>query len=113
MSHTLEQKEICHEYNSLYVPPEPGSKVGIALDTLALTPLNALREFSENGTCGWYIWGGGEIPEDDPNFFQPLHISHLENKCPKIIKFLALAPGWRVLTAYDYLDVWFDEALLS
>lgn len=112
MSHELEQQQICSKYKSIFVPSEPASKVGIALDTLDKKPINALRHPPENNTCGWYIWGGGEIPNDS-EFFKPLHVSHLENKCPQIVKFLGLAPGWRVLTADDYLDVWYDEKLIN
>ena len=106
------QQEICQEYKSIFIPSEPESKIGIALDTLDKKPLNALRHPPEDGTCGWYVWGGGEIP-DEAEFFKPLHVSHLVNECPQIIKFLGLAPGWRVLTADDFLDVWYDEKLLN
>jgi hypothetical protein len=45
-------------------------------------------------------------------FFLPLHVTHLESRCPEIIKYLGLAPGWRFLVAPDYEDVWYDKALL-
>jgi len=49
----------------------------------------------------------------DPDFFQPLHVSQLNKTCPEIIKYLALAPGWRVLLAGGHEDVWFDHELLD
>jgi len=30
-----------------------------------------------------------------------------------VIRLLGLAPGWRFLLSGDYLDVWFDPALLT
>src|SRR5262249_4805049 len=36
-----------------------------------------------------------------PNFFVPLHVSHLAEWCPAALKFLGLAPGWRFLI-YEY-----------
>jgi hypothetical protein len=86
--------------------------VGIALETLGLLPLNALRHPPEHGTCGWYIWGGSELPRD-PEFFQALHVEHLNEYCAQRLPFLALAPGWRVLLAPGYEDVWYDETLLD
>lgn len=106
------QQEICQAYHSIFVPSEPELKVGIALSTLNQKPLNALRHPPENGTCGWYIWGGEEILDDEV-FFKPLHVSHLEKACPQIVKFLGLAPGWRILTADGYVDIWYDEKLLN
>ena len=105
-------REICALYGSLYAPPSPHDTLGIALATLDLLPLNALRHPPENGTCGWYVWGGGEL-SDDPDFFQPLHVEHLAQYRPQLIPFLALAPGWRVLLAPGHEDVWYDENLLD
>lgn len=86
-------------------------KVGIALGTLHLEPLNALRHPPENGTSGWYIWGGEELSAD-PDFFQPLHAAHLPEFVPQLVPFLALAPGWRVMLAPGQLEVWHDPELL-
>jgi hypothetical protein len=49
----------------------------------------------------------------DLDFFQPMHAKHLRERCPEIIRFLALPPGWRFLVAGDYEDVWWDETLLD
>ena len=107
-----EQKEVCLQHGSSFVASEANEKVGIALDTLSQLPLNALRHPPEGDTCGWYIWGGEEMSEIS-DFFQPLHVSHLNERCPEIIKFLALAPGWRVLLAGNQVDIWYDETLLN
>ena len=87
-------------------------KLGIALDTLKKLPLNAVRTSPENGTCGWYIWGGGDMSTDD-DFFQPLHVSHIGDHCQVIEPYLGLGPGWRVQLAPGHEDVWFDPGLLK
>jgi hypothetical protein len=108
----ISTQEECARYGSEFLPPESSEKLGIALGSLHALPLNALRHPPEGGTCGWYIWGGGEMPQDR-DFFQPLHVSHIEEYCPNLLPFLALAPGWRVLLAPEQTDVWFDENLLN
>jgi len=109
---TPSQQQICERFDAAFTPVDPDSKVGIALKTLRLEPLNALRIAPEGTVCGWYIWGG-EQWSDDPDFFQPLHALHLAKYCPPLIPYLALPPGWRVLLAPGYADVWFDPALLA
>jgi hypothetical protein len=106
------QKEVCVENGSDFLLSAPDEKLGIAINSLNKQPLNALRHPPENGTCGWYIWGGEEMP-DDPEFFQPLHVSHIKDYCAEMEKYLGLAPGWRVLLAPDQEDVWFDGSLLN
>jgi hypothetical protein len=109
---TFTVNDICIKFGSKPLPPLATEKVGIALQTLHLLPLNALRHQPENGTSGWYIWGGGELPTA-PDFFQPLHFSHLPQHLPNLLPYLSLAPGWRVLLAPGHEDVWYDEALLQ
>jgi hypothetical protein len=104
------QKPICKEFSSKFVSCENGTKVGIALKTIKLLPLNALRLIPEGGTCGWYIWGG-EYSEA-PDFFQPLHVEHLSKYVPILLPYLGLEPGWRVLLANEYKDVWYDKEIL-
>jgi hypothetical protein len=107
-----EQRTICARFGAEFVPSHATERVGIALQSLSARPLNALRHVPENGTCGWYIWGGNDFP-DDEDYFQPLCVEHLPDHCPDLIPYLALAPGWRVLLAPNYEDVWFDEKLLA
>ena len=88
--------------------PELGSKVGLAVETLKDKPLHAVRHKAENGTNGWYIWCG-EYSED-PDFFSPLHVEHLEKYIPEFIQYIGLPSGYRVLIDGEgYEDVWFDE----
>ena len=63
-------------------------------------------------TCGWYLWADEEMSEDD-DFFKPMHVYHLIERCPNVVKYLALPPGWRFLLAGDHEDVWFDAKLLA
>ncbi len=106
-----EQIKICTRFGSALFIPEPLQKVGIALKTLGAQPLNAIRHPIEAGTCGWYIWSGEY--SSDPEFFQTLHVAHLNDYCPELIKYLALEPGWGVQLAPNCEDVWFDEKFLS
>ncbi|TGP45786.1 hypothetical protein EN871_04765 [bacterium M00.F.Ca.ET.228.01.1.1] len=105
------QRHVCQRFGAGYMPPEANQKVGISLASLEHLPLHAVRLSPGNGTSGWYIYGGEYSPDAD--FYQPLHVAHLTERCPNIVPYLALPPGWRVLLAPDYEDVWFDGKLLK
>jgi len=109
---TPDQKDVAARFGALFVPVRANEKVGIALETLSSQPLNALRHPPEQGTCGWYIWGGEKLSED-PTFFKSLHAEHLAEHCPTLVPYLGLGPGWRVLLAPNQEEVWFDEKLLA
>jgi len=106
-----EQASVCAAHGADSIGCDPDMKVGIALSTLGHLPLNALRHRPENGTTGWYIWGGNL--SEAPDFFQPLHAGHLCEYVPQLVRYLALAPGWRVLIAPAQVDVWYDAGLLG
>lgn len=94
-------------------PPLPGEKLGVALNVRdGLWPVNGLRHPPAVDTCGWYVWAGEELRADD-DFFQPVHLEHVEEWCPAALPFLGLPPGWRFLIAPGQQDVWFDPALLE
>ncbi|MCG7500157.1 hypothetical protein MHO82_25170 [Vibrio sp. Of7-15] len=102
------QRTICNKYKSKFHGIDMSLKVGIALETLHIEPIHAVRTEACDGTTGWFIWCG-EFSED-ADFFKPLCANHLDKYCPHIIKYLALEPGFRVLIdRNDYEDVWFDE----
>jgi hypothetical protein len=104
-------EDVCRRFGAAFLATPPESKVGIsAFVSLASVPTHGLRHPPQGDTCGWYIWSGEMT--DDPDFFQPLHASHLADRCPQVLKYLGLAPGWRFLIAPDHEDVWYDEALL-
>jgi hypothetical protein len=48
---------------------------------------------------------------DAPDFFVPLHVEHLTEWCPVVLRFLGLPPGWRFLVAGEYQDVREDRSL--
>jgi hypothetical protein len=110
---TEPQRIVCEHYGVRAVPSPPGSKVGISRTVLSgLSPVNGLRHRPVGDTNGWYIWAGGE-PGQDPDFFIPLHVEHLEEWCPEVLPFLALPPGSRFLLADGHEDVWHDAGLLD
>ena len=109
-----EQNKICKKYKVKALQSPLNLKVGISLNTKneGLFPINGLRLSPDGDTTGWYIWRGEEFSED-PDFFVPLHVKHLQKWCPLILKYLALPVGYRFLIGEnDYEDVWFDEQLV-
>jgi len=106
------QKDICARFDAEYVESASYEKLGIALDTIGQKPINGLRHKAENGTCGWYIWCGEDLEQED-DFFKPLHVAHIQDYLPEIQKYLGLPPGYRFLVAEGYEDVWFDAELVS
>jgi hypothetical protein len=104
------QNEICMKYGATFLPSKQDQKVGISLDTLELKyPLNGLRYHADGDSTGWFIWAGTGPINKDFDYFQPLHVAHLLEKCPEVIAYLGLPPGWRFLIAPNYVDVWFDQ----
>lgn len=107
-----ERRNLCQRYEAGFMPPEDADKVGISESALrGELPLNGLRHPPESGTTGWFIWSGAW--SDDPEFFKPMHLSHLAAACPAALPFLALPPGWRFLVAPGHEDVWPDRDLLD
>jgi hypothetical protein len=110
---TRAQSEVCRRYGVAFVAALPGLKVGIARNVRdGVLPVNGLRHPAEGDTTGWYIWAGEGL-SDDPEFFVPLHVEHLDEWCPAAIRFLGLPPGWRFLVAGEREDVWEDPSLLN
>src|SRR5438309_27349 len=100
-----EQKKICNKYHVSFVSSPSELKIGIAKNIREnIYPLNGLRHKQENGTCGWYLWRGEELSQD-PDFFEPIHVSHLADYCPEAIKYLVLPAGYRFLVAPNYENV--------
>lgn len=112
-SDELIQRQTCKKWGAAYVPADPQLKLGIARNVQeGLYPINGLRHSVSGDNCGWYIWGGEELSDAD-EFFLPLHVDHLNERCPSVKMYLGLAPGWRFLIAPGHEDVWFDGSLLS
>jgi hypothetical protein len=107
------QRRICARFGSAFVPADPDLKLGAARNALTgAVPLNGLRHPPKADTVGWYIWAG-ETLSTDSEFFQPLHVRHFGVRCPEVLPYLGLAPGWRFLIAPNHEDVWYDASLLK
>ncbi|MBV8255083.1 MAG: hypothetical protein JO154_20950 [Chitinophaga sp.] len=109
------QQELCRKYGAPYFETSIDKLLGIATETFAKPmkwPINGLRHPIESeNSSNWYIWAGEDFKETD-DFFQPMHIYHLNKVYPKILDYLGLPPGWRFLFDDTYEDVWYDESLL-
>ncbi|WP_110057607.1 hypothetical protein [Chitinophaga sp. S165] len=111
----FEQVNICEKYGAEFVEAPYFLLVGITknVETRDLYPINGLRHPPEGETTGWYIWAGEEFSED-PDWFRPMHVAHLSDLKPEVLKYLALPPGYRFLIGENgYEDVWFDGKLLG
>jgi hypothetical protein len=106
------QQSACRERNVDFIASPPDSKVGFAKATEGKLPINGLRHPPAADANGWYIWCGEEFSEDK-EFFASLHTRHLYEYYPQIVRLLGLPPGFRFLSAGEYLDVWFDSSLLN
>lgn len=109
-----EQQNICEKYKADYSPVTFNLMIGIS-DTLkeGIMPINGERHLEEGSLTGWFIWAGEEFSES-PDFFKPVHISHIEEQYSLIAKYLALPPGWRFqIDDKGYEDVWEDKEILN
>ncbi|MET7866535.1 immunity protein Imm33 domain-containing protein [Micromonospora taraxaci] len=114
MNVSAAQHDVCRRCAVEPSPPTQQTMIGIALSrSRELEPLNALRHPIAGNSNGWFVWRGPEIPQDDDDFFAPVHIEHLDEYAPELEPYLALPPGWGVVLAPDYEDVWYDESLLD
>jgi len=94
------------------LPCDDYLKIGISKNFDRTTfPINGLRHSSAGDATGWYIWSGEQF-STDPDFFVPIHLQHLNERCSEIVKYLGLAPGWRFTFSPDQEDVWFDGPLM-
>jgi hypothetical protein len=104
------QREICGRFAAPYLPAPPSLKLGLGGRVGGDWPVHGLRHPPEGDTSGWYIWTGDL--SRSPDFFRPIHISHLVDLAPAVLPYLGLAPGWRFLIAPGHEDVWADDSLL-
>ncbi|HXC57548.1 MAG TPA: hypothetical protein VNU97_19770 [Rhizomicrobium sp.] len=113
MNFIEQQRAICKKYGTPFAPSADALKLGIARDfNPANYPINGLRHPPHGDTCGWYLWSGAKLSSAD-DFFGPLHVMHIGDCCPQILKYLGLPPGWRFQFAPDHEDVWSDPSLLE
>jgi hypothetical protein len=114
MDFKIQQQVTCQQYGVVPFVTSDLLKVGISRNVYeGVMPLNGLRYAPIGDTSGWYLWAGEELSQED-DFFVPLHIYHLYELVPSIVKYLLLPPSWRFLTVpQQYEDVWYDKNLLS
>ena len=110
-----QQKEICKRLTVSWHPIKLGSLVAFNPSLFSeLQPINGLRHPKEERIDSWYLWSGGEIDQTDPNYFKPIHVDHLQEGKPMLLKYLGLPPGWRFqIDNNGYEDIWFDISLLE
>lgn len=110
-----EQKDVCRRLNLSWNPVD--LKLMIAFnDSLfsIVQPINGLRHPKENKIDGWYLWSGDEIVQNNNDFFKPIHVEHLIEKQPLVLKYLGLPYGYRFQIDHNgYEDVWFDNSILE
>ncbi|MCC2670421.1 MAG: hypothetical protein K0Q72_2892 [Armatimonadetes bacterium] len=103
-----QQRRICRTHGAEFVPPVPGSRVGIALQTMGQLPIHGVRLEPTETTCGWYLFAG-EQWSDAADFYQPLCVEHLAHHAEPALPFLALPPGWHFMTdGQGFVDVWYE-----
>ena len=108
-----EQEALCSKYGVRPSVVRADAMLGIARDFDATNfPINGLRHPPQGDACGWYLWTGTELSQE-PDFFVPMHASHLVHECPAAIKYLGLPAGWRFLFGPRQEDVWNDPSLLD
>ena len=105
------QQAFCQEHKYDFVPSPGDSKSGFAVSTRGRVPINGLRHPAAGDTNGWYIWCG-EVFSEAADFFSPMHVQHIYEEYPELVRLFGLAPGYRFLVAGEYLDVWYDPLLL-
>lgn len=105
------QRALCERFGAAFVPLADGAVVGRG--RRGEGPIvNGLRHPTTDGSTGWYLWRGEELPGDD-DYFEPVCVDHLLNELPQAGDYLGLEPGSRFLLAPNYEDVWFDRTLLD
>jgi hypothetical protein len=110
-----QQKDLCKRLGLLWTPVDRDLMIAINSSVFSdIQPINGLRHLKERNIDGWYLWSGGEIPQNQHHFFNPIHVEHLLDKRPIIFKYLGLPYGYRFqIDDNGYEDVWFDQSILD
>lgn len=110
-----QQKLVCVRMNVDWVPIDTGAMIAFNESSFSDTlPINGLRHPKTANLDGWYLWSGGNIPQDDNRFFKPMHVEHLIEQRPIVLKYRGLPAGWRFqIDDKGYEDIWFDESILN
>ncbi|MDK2127072.1 immunity protein Imm33 domain-containing protein [Parachitinimonas caeni] len=110
MEITTEQRDVCAKYNSPEFEIDEGGMVAVALSSIGKNPIYGTRiEKPENGNVSWFFYCGDY--SEAPDFFQPIHTSHLDEILPSVKKYLFLSPGFKfIIDDEGYEDVWMEGA---
>ena len=106
------QADVCERLGVTPQAPLHDDRLGIAVCTLQLAPINGMRIPELSGSSGWYIFGGDEA-SDREEFYSPLCVRHIPRHCQIVVPYLFLPAGWRFQIDSDgYEDVWYDDSLV-
>ena len=104
--------QVCQRLGVETIEPRSGTKLGIALATVGLSPINGLRHTPTEETKRGYL-GCGNDYSTEADFFSPVHVEHVSEYLPQIEDYLNLPPGYRFMIDNSNLeDIWFDSSLL-
>jgi hypothetical protein len=80
--------------------------VAVAIATLGKTPVYGSRvALPEGGNISWFFHCGEY--SDAPDFYQPVHVEHLEEMFPSVVRYLRLPTGAKfVIDDQSFEDVW-------
>ncbi|MGY3301804.1 hypothetical protein ACVK1X_001082 [Pseudomonas sp. PvR086] len=101
------QNAICEKYGVSALASE--EMVALAIGSLGKTPIYGTRiQLPENGNVSWFIHCGEHSAA--PDFYQPLHVHHLHEMLPQVLKYLCLPTGAKfIIDTEGYEDVWMAE----
>ncbi|WP_018607869.1 immunity protein Imm33 domain-containing protein [Uliginosibacterium gangwonense] len=112
MTTSATQIAVCQRYTSQAVAPPANTRIGVALASIGQNPIYGVRFAPEDDMAGWFIWCGEH--SDAVDFYQSVHVSHLDELLPLVLPYLALAPGHRFIIDHEgYEDVWLDPDITS
>jgi hypothetical protein len=110
-----QQKAICERLKVSWSPVDLDSLIAFNDSLFSTTkPVNGLRHPKHGNIDGWYLWSGGDISPSNNDFFKPLHVRHLVEQRPIVLRYLGLPAGWRFqIDENGYEDIWFDKSILN
>jgi hypothetical protein len=105
------QQAICARHKARFTPPAQGESLGAALPLTLGAPVHGQRHPPEPGTSGWYVWtGAGDLADGE---FRDVPVETAGEIDPRLVKYLALPPGWRFTLGADREEAWFDPSLFE
>lgn len=101
------QQTVCAKHGAQFVEVRNYSMVRLAASSLGQQPFQGCRSAVNGASSGWFLWAGENSMADYS--FQPVSCTALFEKCPQVIKYLGLPPGYRfIIDDRGREDVWFE-----